>query len=111
MKVPPIDVGAAGPEVEVEERVEMSEVVGEPVDEGDERVEMSTLLEVGAEFSEDVVLGIDVGETRVLVIGVIIALELGGGPLGIVEVRSILVGVAVAEEHHAISKAITVLAT
>jgi len=45
------------------------------------------------------------------VIGVITALELEGGPLGIVEVRSILVGVAVAEEHHAISKAITVLAT
>jgi hypothetical protein len=104
-------VGAAGPEVEVEEGAEMSEVVGESVDKEVERMEISTALEVEAESGEDVVLGADVGNAGVLVIGVITALELEGGPLGIVEVRSILVGVAVAEEHHAISKAITVLAT
>jgi hypothetical protein len=113
LKVPPTDVGAAGLEVEVEEGAEMKEVVGELVDEGVDGIEISTALEVGTEPGEDValVLGTDVGKTGVLVIGVIIALELEGGPFGAVEVRPILVGVAVAEEHHALSKAITVLAT
>jgi hypothetical protein len=125
LKVPPTDVGAAGLEVEVEEGAEMSEVVGEPVedgagmsegvgepvDEGIERMEILTVLEVGTESGEDVVLGTNVEKTGALVIGVIIALELGGELLDIVEVRSILVDVAAAEEHHALSKAITVLAT
>jgi hypothetical protein len=89
----------------------MSEVMGEPVDEGIEGMEISTALEVGTKSGEDVEPGAHVGKAGALVIGVIIALELEGGLLDIVEVRSILVDVAAAEEHHALSKAITVPAT